>query len=126
MKQTKTQTLGLWVIILGVIGLIAAISINFIQPVKELDNGAIPACSFFFIMLGVAFCFPEMLQDETKALSTMRVVVFMVVSVFCIITVKLGWTMSSFEQFTIDKAWIYILGLAFGSKVFQSFSENSK
>lgn len=29
-------------------------------------------------------------------------------------------------EFTIDKQWIYILGFAFGSKVFQKFGEESE
>lgn len=119
-----TKITGVSLIALGVMGFIASIIIGFCPALKEMDNGAMPAGSFFFIVLGLAFSFPDMLQDDTKSLSTMRVVVFMVVSVFCIVAIKIGWTAASFEQFTIDKAWIYILGLAFGSKVFQSFSEN--
>jgi hypothetical protein len=32
----------------------------------------------------------------------------------------------SIGELTIDKAWIYILGLAFGSKVFQKFGEEEE
>ena len=53
----------------------------------------------------------------------MRVVVLIVVLVFAVVYIKLGWIAGSFEQFTIDTSWIYILGLAFGSKAFQKFAE---
>jgi hypothetical protein len=37
--------------------------------------------------------------------------------------VKLGWNAGTFEEFTIDSTWVYILGVAFGSKAVQKFAE---
>ena len=56
----------------------------------------------------------------------MRVIVFAVVMVFVFIYVKLGWTAGTFEEFTIDSTWIYILGIAFGSKAIQKFAEEDE
>ena len=44
---------------------------------------------------------------------------------FCTIYLKIGWTITKLETLTIDQRWVYILGLAFGSKAFQRFSEQT-
>ena len=44
------------------------------------------------------------------------------------LVVLAGFSLShagSFEDFTIDKTWVYILGLAFGSKAIQKFGEDN-
>ena len=114
---------GLFLIVLGTIGFLAAVIISF-TPLAGMDQGALPAASFLSIMIGIAFAFPSMLQDVSGGASTMRIIVFAVVLLFCTIYMKIGWSVSNFEQFTIDQRWIYILGLAFGSKAFQRFGEN--
>ena len=114
---------GRALIITGIFGLVIAVLVSIFAYASHADNGAIPAISFFFIMLGVAFAFPDMLQDETESLSTMRVVVFITIMIFAVISIKLAWNVKSFDEFKIDRTWVYILGLAFGSKVFQKFSE---
>jgi hypothetical protein len=53
----------------------------------------------------------------------MRFVVLAIVLVFSAITIKIGWQTSSFEDFKINTTWVYILGLAFGAKVAQTFNE---
>lgn len=40
--------------------------------------------------------------------------------------IKNGWNAGSFEEFTIDQTWVYILGLAFGSKAIQKFGEGEE
>ncbi len=121
--KTFTQTTGIVLIVISILGLIASGIINYI--IVQADGG-LPAVSFFMLMVGIAFVFPELLQDSSNSLSTMRVIVFMVVSVFCLLYVKMGWELKDMKLFTIDKAWIYILGLAFGGKVVQSFSGDNK
>ena len=54
----------------------------------------------------------------------MRLIVFMLISVFVIITIKLGWSVKDLKEFKIDESWKYIIGIALGSKAVQSFSEN--
>src|SRR5215216_3290094 len=91
-----------------------------------MDQGALPAASFLSLLIGIAFAFPSLLKGPgtNAGFSTMRIVVFAVVLLFCTIYMKIGWSIGKMEEFTIDKQWIYILGLAFGSKAFQRYSEN--
>ena len=116
--------MGMILIILGIAGLIAtAILSLFVVPIVTMD-GSMPAVSVFLLMLGMVFYFPDLLEDQSGGISTMRVVVLMTISVFVITTVKLAWTVSSLLEFRIDKSWIYILGLAFGAKAVQRFAED--
>jgi hypothetical protein len=124
MKSFNVPLFGLWLIVLGTLGFAASVIISF-TVYSGMDNGALPAASFLSIMLGVALAFPSMLQDTGGGVSTMRVMVFVIVVLFCTIYFKIGWTISKFEDFKIDRTWIYILGLAFGSKVFQRFGEEA-
>ncbi|MEP6710860.1 MAG: hypothetical protein ABJA37_00510 [Ferruginibacter sp.] len=124
MKDFKLTYFGVLLIILGCIGFLAAAILSF-TVLSGLDQGALPAASFLMIMIGVALAFPSMLQDSsTGGVSTMRIIVFSVVMLFCTIYLKIGWSITKLETLTIDQRWIYILGLAFGSKAFQRFGEN--
>jgi hypothetical protein len=122
MKSFNLQNFGVILIIAGTLGFLYTVIMSF-TVYSGLDQGAVPAASFLSIILGFAFANPSMLQDSQGGLSTMRIIVLAVVLLFCTIYLKIGWSISKFEQFTIDKTWIYILGLAFGSKVFQKFGE---
>ncbi len=124
MKSITFPNFGRTLIILGILGFLGAIIISFTKY-SGFDQGALPAASFLVILLGMAFAFPTMLQESNGQLSTMRIIVFAVTLVFCVMYIKIGWTVGSFENFTIDKSWIYILGLAFGSKAFQKFGEDN-
>jgi hypothetical protein len=77
-------------------------------------------------MIGMCFYFPSLLEESKGEVSTMRVVVFAVVMVFVFIYVKIGWNAGLFEEFKIDSTWVYILGLAFGSKAIQKFAEEEE
>ena len=116
---------GLILILLGTIGLLVTVIMSFTQY-SGFDQGALPAASFLGLMLGMAFSFPSMLQDTSGGVSTMRIIVFAVVMLFCTIYFKIGWSISKFQDLTIDKTWIYILGLAFGSKAIQRFTEEEE
>jgi hypothetical protein len=122
MKKFDMESLGKLLILLGIAGFIAAV-VLFYTVYSGMDRGALPALSFLVLLIGIAFSFPSLLQDENGGLSTMRIIVFAVVLVFCTIYIKLGFIMDSFEQFTIDKEWVYILGLAFGAKAVQKYTE---
>ena len=125
MHIPDSKTAGRWLITLGVAGFITAVIFS-LTKYSGVDRGAIPAVSFLFVMIGMCFYFPSMLQEAKGEISTMRVIVFSVVMVFTFIYIKLGWNAGSFEEFKIDPTWIYILGLAFGSKVFQKFAEDDQ
>jgi len=124
MKSSNFQIFGNWLINLGVAGLILAVILGF-TGYSGTDNGSIPAVSIVFIIIGMCFYFPTLLEDNQGGISTMRVMVLAVVLVFVLIYVKIGWNAGTFDEFTIDQTWIYILGLAFGSKAIQRFSESS-
>ncbi len=126
MKNFKLTNFGVVLIVAGTIGFLAAVIISF-TAYSGMDQGALPAASFLSILIGIAFAFPSMLQDSaTGGVSTMRIIVFAVVLLFCTIYIKIGWSVSKFEEFTIDQRWIYILGLAFGSKAFQRYGEKDE
>jgi hypothetical protein len=92
---------------------------------SSFDSGEVAGVAMFFIMLGMGFFLPQLLAvPDGQGFSTMRLVVYMIVAVFVITAVKTGWNAESLADFTIDRSWVYILGLAFGSKVFQSFAES--
>lgn len=116
-----TRVIGIVLIAMGIIGLSTAAAISTMS--HTIDNGSVAAISFFFVMMGLAMYFPSMLQGGGQNLSTMRVVVFMIISIFTIIAIKTGWNAESLADFKIDQSWVYVLGLTFGGKVVQSFSE---
>lgn len=119
------KRLGLILVCLGLAGFLADAIINF-TPLGVYDNGSLPAASFFLVMIGFAFCYPSLLEESAGSLSTMRIVVFAVTIVFCVIYIKMAWNTASFSNLSIDKSWIYILGLAFGSKAVQKFGEQNE
>jgi hypothetical protein len=119
---TLAEKFGRGLILLGAIGFGTAAILSF-TDYSGFDEGALPAASFFLILIGMVFHFPTLLQEADGGISTMRVVVFAVVMVFSVIHLKIGWNAGTFKDFNIDQTWIYILGLAFGSKVFQKFGE---
>lgn len=120
--QLKLQDFGLWLIRISVLGFAVAVVQSF-TIYSGLDQGALPALSFLLMMIGLAFAFPSLLEESVGAVSTMRIITFAVVMVFCVIYLKIGWDLGNFEQFTIDDTWFYILGLAFGAKTLQKFAE---
>jgi hypothetical protein len=118
----ESKSFGVWLIRMGVGGFVLA-AIQSFTMWSGLDRGAVPAASIVLILLGMCFYFPSMLEDNTGGISTMRIVVLAVIMVFTLVYVKLGWNAGSFEDFTIDERWVYILGLAFGAKAAQRFGE---
>lgn len=120
--MNNSQRFGALLVVLGLAGFALAVVLRF-GPVAN-SPGELPAASLLFILIGMAFYFPQLLEDENKGLSTMRLMTFMVVSLFSVVAMKIGWLARSFEDWKVTETWVYILGLAFGSKLFQSFNEN--
>lgn len=69
--------------------------------------------------------FPSLLEGS-EGLSTMRIVVFMVTNVVCMLLLKIGWAegITSLDQIGIDQYWVGIIAFAFGAKATQSFFES--
>ena len=125
------ERIGQYLVIAGILGFVAAIVLSLIpKAISYVDgiasDGTIAAVSFVFLLLGSAFALPGLLRENSKdeqSYSTMRFVVLAVILVFSAVTIKIGWQTSSFEDFKINTTWVYILGLAFGAKVAQTFNE---
>src|SRR5256885_14482082 len=107
--KLNQKTIGAILIGAGVIGFLAAAIMSF-TIYSGLDAGGIPGASIVFMMIGMCFYFPTLLEESPGQISTMRVVTFSVVLVFTLIYVKLGWNAGSFDEFKIDPTWVYILG----------------
>ncbi|MCI4443907.1 MAG: hypothetical protein JHC39_10455 [Lentimicrobium sp.] len=113
-KVSYMQIFGFKLIILGIIGIIVA---------AFIDKSAIVAISFFVIMLGVAFAFPTLLEGN-EGLSTMRIVVFMMINVICILLLKFGWGKNSLIDIGLDGWWMGVIAFTFGAKATQAYFEN--
>ena len=123
MNEKTQKKIGVAMISTGLLGFLITVIASGFDGTHFPDNGGVPAVSIFFVMIGMAFYFPDLLQGPCGGMSTMRMIVFMVIVVFVVLTIKIGWTTHSFDEFRLDSTWVYILGLAFGSKVAQQFSE---
>jgi hypothetical protein len=73
-------------------------------------------------MMGIVLLFPDMLKDGDKSLSTMRVAVFMIVSVFSILCIKSFWD-AGIQK--LDGSWAAVIIAALGGKAIQSLGENN-
>jgi len=129
-KMSILQIIGAILLLLG-LGLLIFIGFDdfFNTPLpanvltaKE-QAGSLAATSFFLVMMGMALLFPEMLKGADDGTSSMRVAVFMVVSVFAILSVKIYWHCGS-GDFKLDNAWAGVVAAALGSKALQSLGEN--
>lgn len=85
------------------------------------------AAALFLVIVGLVIRFPALLTDGTvtdagvPAVSTMRISVLLIVSVFAIL--KAGWAAPTLEGLKIDPSWAWVLGAALGGKAVQSFAE---
>ena len=113
-NDSKTQIFGYTMIFTGVL---AIIFFGF------GDNSSLIAISFFIIMLGVALAFPKLLEGN-DGLSTMRIVVFMMTNVICLLLLKIGWGAHSLKEIELDEWWMGVIAFVFGAKATQSYFDN--
>lgn len=116
MRRNLNQIIGAAMFVVGA-------AIFLIAAFMNVPSGSVPAAAFLIIILAIGCYFPELFQDGSNAPSTLRICVLMVVAVFTLIMVKVGWEIHDLSKFYANESWIYILGLAFGAKVTQSFAE---
>lgn len=116
-KISYLQIIGFLVILIGLIDLIIT------QIVGKL-SGEVIAIDFFAITLGFAFAFPDLLKDSNKGLSTMRIVVFMMVNVICMLLLKIGWEAKSLHDIGLDQYWMGVIAFIFGAKATQTYFES--
>ncbi|MFT4152688.1 S1 family peptidase [Parafilimonas sp.] len=81
--------------------------------------------NFFVIMVGFAFAFPSLLEGN-EGLSTMRIIVFMMTNVICMLLLKIGWAedIHNLKAIGLDEYWMGVIAFVFGAKATQSFFEN--
>ena len=119
-KITYFQITGIVLIFIGVVYIVVSILSNkahFLSAEKI-------AVTFFVIMLGVAFAFPDLLKGQTKELSTMRIIVFMFANVICMLLLNIGWNESSLENIGLNGYWMGVIAFLFGAKTAQKYFEN--
>jgi len=114
-KISIIQFIGFLLIISG-IGII-------ICTVNHSNDPSVIAVAFFITMLGFAFAFPSMLEGN-DGISTMRIVVFMMVNVICLLLIKIGWSQPSLEKIGLDQWWMGVIAFVFGAKATQSYFES--
>jgi len=119
-KVSYIQIIGFSLIAAGILYMTV---FRIISHVTSPDGMAI---SFFIIMLGMSFAFPSMLKGYNKDLSTMRIVVFMMVNVICLLLIKIGWgnDIKSLEDIKLDEYWMGLIAFIFGAKAAQSYFES--
>jgi hypothetical protein len=113
------QFIGFGLILIGIGTIIAG---AFINPTCAKISSII-SVAFFITMFGFAFAFPSMLEGN-DGLSTMRIVVFMVVNVICLLLLKIGWGKDSLTGIGVDEWWMGIIAFVFGAKATQSYFES--
>jgi len=118
-KISIIQIIGFALIFIGIIYLLY----KMFCPLKYELTGNNIAIVFFIIMLGISFAFPSLLEGN-DGLSTMRIVVFMMTNVICMLLLKIGWKVSTFEEIGIDANWVGIIAFVFGAKATQSYFES--
>lgn len=119
---TILQIAGFMLLLLGVISLIIS---SFFKPDIYPSIPSIISISFFVTMLGFSFAFPSLLEGN-EGLSTMRIVVFMITNVICMLLLKIGWAngIASLEQIGLNQYWMGVIAFVFGAKATQSFFES--
>ncbi|HVW95567.1 MAG TPA: hypothetical protein VHA56_06340 [Mucilaginibacter sp.] len=117
-KVTYLQILGFVLIAAGVVCILISLT-----PVLTL-TGECLSVIFFIIMLGVAFSFPDLLQDQNQGISTMRLVTFMMINVICMLLLKIGWLQPSLNGIGINAYWMGIIAFVFGAKATQAYFES--
>jgi hypothetical protein len=121
LHMKTNEGIGFGLIVVGVIGLSAAALLRVFWG--SVVPGDLPAVSMFFLLIGLMFWFPDLIKDGGGGNSSIRVAVLMVVSLFTILTLKAGWTVADIAELKIDSSWAWVLGVAFGAKMGQSFAE---
>ena len=83
------------------------------------------ACGLLLLIVSGPLLYPSMLRGDGEDVSAMRVVVYIIVGVFSVLTFRLGWRASTLAELKIDPWWTGIVTVAIGGKAAQSFAERS-
>jgi hypothetical protein len=92
-------------------------------PTKAAPGGAVPgdlpALAIGLILLGAVLSQRTLLEEEPGQVSTMRVALFAMVSLFAVLTMKAGWGAASVTDLKIDPWWTTLLTAAIAGKAAQ-------
>jgi hypothetical protein len=132
-QLTVLQLIGFMLLIFGVMGMIIPLIFDGLQtlgwiPAQATTQTIMPSVipiAFFITMLGVAFAYPSLLEGN-EGLSTMRITVFMVTNVICMLLLKIGWLpgTTSLDDIKLDWYWMGVIAFVFGAKATQAFFES--
>jgi hypothetical protein len=114
------QVVGAIVLLIGLAGIV---TVGVHALAGSETSGAVPACCFVLLMVGLALAKPELLQDDSEQVSTMRVGVLGIVTMFIAVTTKAAWSALDLQHVTLDGSWAWLIAAALGGKALQSFSE---
>jgi hypothetical protein len=120
LKISILQMIGFSLMLLGVLGLITC---SLIDIKSHTVVPSVISISFFITMLGFSFAFPSLLEGN-DGLSTMRIIVFMVTNVICMLLLKIGWNCSDLTSIGLNQYWMGVIAFVFGAKATQSFFES--
>lgn len=124
-KLTYIQFFGFVLITIGIIYFITCLILTGLEFKKQCGGHEISVV-FFTTMMGVSFAFPEMLKGpQSDEMSTMRITVFMLTNVICMLLLKVGWEAQSLEAIGLDSSWVGVIAFLFGAKAVQSYFENA-
>ncbi|SDT19224.1 hypothetical protein SAMN05216490_2697 [Mucilaginibacter mallensis] len=110
--------------IIGFSTILLCLLYMFYEQIFGTITGANIAIVFFTIMLGFSFAFPELLRDSNKGISTMRIAVFMMINVICMLLLKIGWEKHDLKAIGLDEYWMGVIAFVFGAKATQSYFES--
>jgi hypothetical protein len=106
----------------GLLLLLGALSLFVSSLWSEGAPGRRAAIGLVFLMIALPVLYPTMLR-EGRTVSTMRVIVFLVVGLFAVLTIQAGWGVSKISDIKIDPWWATIVSAAIGGKAVQSLGE---
>jgi len=83
------------------------------------------AVGLALLLVALPILYPTMLREAGQAVSTMRVVVYVIVGLFSTITIRVAWNVSTLGDLKIDPWWATVVSAAIGGKVLQSLGESA-
>jgi hypothetical protein len=109
--------LGATLLALGVGALIASV---FVVPPFSHD---LRGLGLLLVLIAGPLLYPSMLREGSESVSAMRVVVYIVVGIFAVVTFRAAWMVTTLADLEIDPWWTAIVSAAITGKAVQSFSE---
>ena len=120
MTMSRREQIGVGLIVTGLL----IFAICFIATATYEVSADIPALGMVGIVSGAVVYSPDLLKDDTKATSSMRVIAFGLTALFAVFFVRQAWHAQKVADLSLDTGWTALLSAAIAGKAIQSFSEN--